>query len=179
MRFELTSEQYESALAQIKDNASFETSRKIAASGKKLPEMTQAMSLKPGLLEIMDRVGRVVYPGGRLDRVLAEKIIIRISELNSCQFCAGIHTDEIVKGLGVETAEKTTPSDDRERAALAYAEQVTKDSNKIPDELFDELKKHFSDEEVVELTFHASFMNCLNRFNNALRVTYNDDYPES
>ncbi|PCI36295.1 MAG: hypothetical protein COB53_10095 [Elusimicrobia bacterium] len=179
MRFELTKEQYDSALAQIEDNASFETSRKIAKSGKRLPEMTQAMSLKPGLLNIMDNVGRVIYPGGKLDPVLAEKIIILISELNSCQFCAGIHTDEIVKGLGVNSSEKTTPTNDREKAALAYAKQVTIDANKIPDEMFDALKDHFSDEEIVEITFHASFMNCLNRFNNALRVTYNDDYPES
>ncbi len=143
MRFELNRQQYESALAQIENDASFETSGKIAKSGKKLPEMTQAMSLKPGLLKIMDRVGRVVYPGGLLDRVLAEKIIIRISELNSYRFCAGIHTDELVKGLGVKTNEKTKPGDDRERAALLYAEQATTDANKIPDKMFDALKKTF------------------------------------
>ena len=100
------------------------------------------------------------------------------SAISSCQFCVGIHTDELLKGLGGTPGRETTPENDAEAAALDYAEQVTKDSNRVDDALFDRLKKHFDAEEIVELTFHISFMNCLNRFNNALQVVYEGGYPD-
>ena len=59
---------------------------------------------------------------------------------------------------------------ERERAALAYAEMVTISPSDIPDEQFAELRRHFSDREIVELTAQAAFENFRARFNRALRV---------
>ena len=59
---------------------------------------------------------------------------------------------------------------DRERAALAYAEMVTISPNDITDEQFAELRSHFSDREIVELTVQAAFENFRARVNRALRI---------
>ena len=58
----------------------------------------------------------------------------------------------------------------RERAALAWAEMVTISPNDISDEQFADLRRHFSDREIVELTVQAAFENFRARVNRALRI---------
>ena len=62
------------------------------------------------------------------------------------------------------------PFDERERAALAWAEAVTDISYcGTSDELFAELKTHFSDAEIADLTFAISLMNAFNRMAISMR----------
>ena len=58
----------------------------------------------------------------------------------------------------------------RERAALGYAEMITISPNDITDEQFSELRTHFSEREIVELTVQAAFENFRARANRALRI---------
>jgi alkylhydroperoxidase family enzyme len=58
----------------------------------------------------------------------------------------------------------------RERAALAYAEMVTISPNDLGDEQFADLRRHFTDREVVELTLQAAFENFRARANRSLRI---------
>ena len=64
----------------------------------------------------------------------------------------------------------------KDKVTLDYTEVVTKDSNRVTPAMFTELKKYYSEPEIVELTFLIGFINMLNRFNNALGVRYNGDY---
>ncbi len=57
-----------------------------------------------------------------------------------------------------------------EKAAIRHAEQVTRDANGITDSDFQELKRHFSDEQIVEITLVSCAANFTNRFNDALHV---------
>jgi alkylhydroperoxidase family enzyme len=57
-----------------------------------------------------------------------------------------------------------------ERVALEFADQITRDSNAISDELFAELRRHFDEGEIVEIAAVAGLFNYFNRFNNALRM---------
>ena len=82
----------------------------------------------------------------------------------------GISDDPVV---AVENLDLLSP---REKSALAYTEVVTRDSNRVTDKLFGELKEHFTDPEIVELTFLIGFINMLNRFNNALGIRYKGDF---
>jgi alkylhydroperoxidase family enzyme len=59
---------------------------------------------------------------------------------------------------------------ERERVALAYAEMVTISPNDITEEQFAELRRHFTDREIVELTTQAAFENFRARVNRALRI---------
>ena len=64
--------------------------------------------------------------------------------------------------------------------ALEYLNAIFKNSNSIPDGMFDELRKHFSESEIVELTFLVGYINMLNWFNNALQVEYRGELaPEN
>ena len=57
-----------------------------------------------------------------------------------------------------------------ERAALAFAEELTKQPQEVPDATFVELRKHWNERQIVELAAVACLFNSFNRFNNALDV---------
>ena len=58
----------------------------------------------------------------------------------------------------------------RERGALEFAEKLTCDSNNVGDDLFAQLRRHFSEGEIVEIAAVAGLFNYFNHFNNALRI---------
>jgi alkylhydroperoxidase family enzyme len=58
---------------------------------------------------------------------------------------------------------------DRERAALAYAESITK-ATSVPDDLFGNVKQHFTEEEIIELTATITWEICAAKFNRALEI---------
>jgi alkylhydroperoxidase family enzyme len=58
---------------------------------------------------------------------------------------------------------------ERERAALAYAEAITL-ANTVPDDIFDNVRSHFNDDEIVELTALITFEICIAKFNRALDI---------
>lgn len=57
-----------------------------------------------------------------------------------------------------------------ELAALRFAEGLTLHSTAIPDSVFDELRRHFDEGELVEISLVAGLFNYFNRFNNGLDV---------
>jgi alkylhydroperoxidase family enzyme len=57
-----------------------------------------------------------------------------------------------------------------ERQVLAYADGMTISGEDTNDELFADLRAHFSPEEMVELTAHVAFENFRSRFNHAFRI---------
>ena len=60
--------------------------------------------------------------------------------------------------------------DDRERTALAYADAVTRTGEEIPDELWERLRRHFDEDQIVELTAIIAWENSSSKFNHALGV---------
>ena len=68
---------------------------------------------------------------------------------------------------GEPAAGEFTPG---EKAALAYAEEITREPRGVKDGTWEELRKHWDDRQVVEITAVAALFNSFNRFNNALDV---------
>ena len=60
--------------------------------------------------------------------------------------------------------------DDRERAVIDYAEQITTNSNAVTDAQLAALRKHYSDPQIVELTMVTALANMTNRINNSLKT---------
>ncbi len=60
--------------------------------------------------------------------------------------------------------------DDRERTALAYADAVTRTGEDVPEELFERLRRHFDDDQIVELTAIIAWESSSSKFNHALGV---------
>ena len=180
MRVTVTPEQIQSAFEAVKDDPSFDESRGLWERGRPPVEMIQAMCLRPELLRAFAGFGNSVYPGGILERRVKELVIITASKTNECQFCTFSHcdlvdiADIVVEPLVViEQPESLVP---RERIAIEYTRAVMADSNAIPEPLARQLHEHFSDPEVVELTFLVGYINMLNLFNNSLGVRYHGEY---
>jgi len=60
--------------------------------------------------------------------------------------------------------------DDREKAVILYADRVTRSAAVIRDAALEDLRKHFNEEQIVELTLVVAIANFTNRFNDALRI---------
>jgi len=104
-------------------------------------------------------------------------IFNRVSQINGCAYCLAGDA-ESVKAKG-ETAQRifllnawreTALYSDRERAALAWAESLTKLKDGVSDEVYAEAKVHFSDEELIDLTMSVITINAYNRVNIPFRV---------
>jgi AhpD family alkylhydroperoxidase len=113
-----------------------------------------------------------------LDAKLRDLIKIRVSQINGCAFCLAMHTRD---------ARKTGETDERmhllaawreapiysagERAALAWVEAITLvTQGHVPDEVFEAVRKQFSEKEIVDLTAAAAAINTWNRIAIALRA---------
>ena len=144
------------------------------AQGRPVLEMLQVMAMNEHVLQAFSGL-ESIYPNGTLERPILERVILRVSEMHQCQFCCGSHRD-IMRSLGI-AADPESPAEHshRERLAIEYAEQITRDSNRVPEELFARLRDQFSDPEIVELTFLTGLITMLNRFNNALGIRYHGE----
>jgi AhpD family alkylhydroperoxidase len=115
-----------------------------------------------------------------LDLTLYHLIKLRASQINGCAYCLAMHTDEALKhGEKVEriTAlggwHESPLFSDKERAALAWTDELTLISEKHASRgAFEELKRHFSDEEITWLILAAVQINSWNRIAIATRAQY-------
>lgn len=180
MRVTVSPEQIRSAFEAVKDDPSFDESRGLWERGRPPVEMIQAMCLRPEILRAFAGFGNCVYPGGLLERRVKELVIITASKSNDCQFCTTSHCDlvdiaDIVEQplAVIEHPGSLVP---RERLAIEYTRAAMADSNAIPEPLATQLHEHFTDPELVELTFLIGYINMLNLFNNSLMVRYHGEY---
>ena len=180
MRVTVTPDQIRVAFEAVKDDPSFDESRGLWERGRPPVEMIQAMCLRPELLRAFAGFGDCVYPGGLLERRVKELVIITASTTNECQFCTNSHCDLVDLADIVDepliVIEDTSGLVPRERLAIEYTKAAMHDSNAIPAALSQQLHEHFSDPELVELSFLIGYINMLNLFNNLLAVRYNGDY---
>ena len=112
------------------------------------------------------------------DGKLRALVNLRVSQINGCAFCLDMHSNE-ARHLG-ETQQKLdcvaafreAPFfSEREKAALAWAEALTHVSvTHAPDDVYEEVKKHFSDKELVDLTTAIGMINLWNRMSLGFRV---------
>jgi len=112
--------------------------------------------------------------GRSLDRKLYELIYLRVSLINGCFYCSQHHVASSKRvGLATEDWAALKAGDysrysDKERAALAYVEKLTRTPHDVNDADFDTLKKHFSDPEIVDLHLLTGLANLTNRFTDPL-----------
>ena len=108
---------------------------------------------------------------------LAELINFRASQINGCAACLSYHLGEARKNgeseeriIMLDAWRESPLFNDRERAALAWTEALTRvHQNGAPDEAYDALKAHFSEEEQIKITLLICAINAFNRMNIGFR----------
>jgi uncharacterized peroxidase-related enzyme len=120
--------------------------------------------------------------GRSLDRKLYELVYLTVSFINGCRYCTQHHVASSKRvGLGPEDwsalqAGNYSRYAEKERAALTYVERLTRAPHEIAETDFDELKKHFSDPEIVDLHMLAGLANLTNRVTDPLGLEL--EFPE-
>jgi alkylhydroperoxidase family enzyme len=147
--------------------------------------MFGVLARQPSILKTIVPVFESFFMAGRIPPQLFELMRLKTGEINRCAYCATVRTAGIRDQVApMECAilgkidEKVLPR--REYLAVKLAEYMAGDPNSIPDPFYMELKKEFSDEEIVELVFACSIFNFGNKFNITMRLdtTEESDYPK-
>lgn len=113
-----------------------------------------------------------------LEKPLVELVRIRASQINGCAFCLDMHNADARKAgederrLATLSAwRETSFFNDRERAALEWTESLTRVADsRVPDDVWERIKPHFTPEELVDLTLLVNAINSWNRFAIAFRA---------
>ncbi len=79
-------------------------------------------------------------------------------------------TEDQVRVIGSDDYMNSPLLTDREKACVLWAEHVTKNTAKSRDDVFEEVRRQFSDSEFVELTMVITYFNMRNRFQDSLRI---------
>ena len=95
-----------------------------------------------------------------------------ISEENDCLLCSS-YFRKILKDLDIDF--DTFAFTEEENLLIQYGKAIVQDANHIPPELFDELKKHWNEEQIVAITAFATIMIATNIINKSLDVTLDDN----
>ena len=115
-----------------------------------------------------------------LPKTLIDLVYLRVSQINGCAYCIDMHSRDLLKsGLPVDKLVLVTVWSDagavfspRERAALAWAEVVTRVADTaVPDADYAAAAAEFKDKELTDLTYAIGLMNAFNRFGVAFRST--------
>jgi AhpD family alkylhydroperoxidase len=140
------------------------------------PRLTYG-DVAPGAVAAMRQLEAYVRQSG-LERSLLELIKTRASQINGCAYCIDMHTKdarahgETEQRLYALSVWRETPFySERERAALAWTEAVTLvGETHVPDDVYDLARRHFSPEELVNLTMAVIAINGWNRLAIAFRT---------
>ncbi len=119
-----------------------------------------------------------------LSKRYLELAIVTVSLLNQCDYCVAHHTPKLaIQGVSAEGAlrlldYKDHPElDEVDKLVVEYAITVTNNWSRTRDEIFDRLKVHFSEAQIVELTWRTALCGAFNRFNDILQVEFAEPAP--
>lgn len=131
----------------------------------------------PGAYKAMLGLETYLHQCG-LEEPLLHLIKLRSSQINGCAFCLDMHWKDL-RAIG-ESEQRLYSLDvwrecpyytDRERAALAWTEAVTLVAkDQVPDAVYEEVRQHFNEKELSDLTFAIAAINAWNRISIASRT---------
>jgi AhpD family alkylhydroperoxidase len=144
--------------------------------------MTQRLHysrIAPDGMKALGAVHSYIAQSG-LPKVLVDLVYLRVSQINGCAYCIDTHSrDLLAGGVAIEKLvlvpvwrEAETLFSDQERAALRWAETVTRVAETdVPDADFKDAAAHFSEKELADLTIAIGLMNAYNRIAISFRAT--------
>ncbi len=143
-----------------------------------MEERMHYMKAAPGTYYAMLGLEKYLHECG-LEEPLLHLIKLRGSQINGCAYCLDMHWKDL-RAIG-ETEQRLYSLDawrecpyytERERAALEWTEAVTLVSEgHVPDNVYEQVRPHFSEKELCDLTFAVAAINAWNRLAIAARTT--------
>src|SRR5580704_12434661 len=132
----------------------------------------------PGALDAFQQLGVSAHHAGIPEATLS-MVTLRASQINGCSVCVDIHTRELEhlgessERIHLVAAWREAPYfDDAERAALALTEAATRLADRpdpVPDEVWDEAARHYSEPQLAALVVAIATINAYNRLNATTR----------
>ena len=140
--------------------------------GKVMTPMRVLYPRLPGMMKAAYEIVKFEMHGLRLEPELHYLVVTLASRINGCDFCLDLGRSMAIREhLGMAKFDavadyRTSPLfSDRERAALAYVEEITR-SKRVSDATFADLRAHFNEREIVEITW----LNALENFYNLINI---------
>lgn len=166
------------------EHVSDELQHTLAAQKEQFDILTWQLVLAhlPAQLQAMGALMGTFATHTQVPKRLIEIAIVAVSQLNACSHCGGRHSVRLVQlGLAPDTIacmlEPDVPDlSDLERLVRDYAVAVSEHSAQIDDAMFDRLRAHFSEPQIIELTLRIALAGFFNRFNNALGIPLDDEH---
>ena len=110
-----------------------------------------------------------------------ELCLVTVSLLNKCTYCVSHHAPKLaIQGITEEGATRLldykdhSELDDVDKLVIEYAIAVTNNWNRTRDEIFTRLKQHFTEAQIVEMTWRTALCGAFNRFNDILQFDIED-----
>lgn len=133
--------------------------------------------IDPEIVNAMSGVGTYWQKSG-LEETLIDLMLMRASQINHCAYCLDMHSkDARASGeteqrlYGLDAWREAPYYTDRERAALAWTEAVTLLANDyVPDEVYEQVRPHFTEMEMIALTMVVIGINSWNRLTISMRT---------
>ena len=106
-----------------------------------------------------------------------ELAIVTVSKLNECDYCVAHHKPFLaVEGISPEAADHVLDDADHpefdaiDRLVIEYTVAAWNDPHRLRDGVFDRLREHFSEAQIVELTLRITLCGFFNKFNDVLQI---------
>ena len=124
----------------------------------------------PGAYHAMLGLEKYLHESG-LEESLLHLIKLRASQINGCAYCLDMHWKDL-KAIGeqdhrlyeLDAWEEAPFYSDRERAALAWTDAVTRVADsRVSDDVYNEVRKQFNEKELADLTLAVATINAWNR----------------
>ncbi len=143
----------------------------------RMPNIFGVMAHRPAVLKnFMPLYGSIINEG-TVEAKYKELAYLKTALLNGCEYCTRAHTPGGRKGglsddqiRAIHFYERSKLFDEKEKATLRYAERVTRGAAGIRSPELEELRKFYSEDQIVELTLVICAANFTNRFNDALQI---------
>lgn len=114
-----------------------------------------------------------------------ELALVTVSLLNKCDYCVSHHAPKLaIQGVSEAGAERLLDYQDHpeldalDKLVVEYAIAVTNNWNRTRDEIFVRLREHFSEPQIVELTWRIALCGAFNRFNDILQLDVEQGVPQ-
>jgi len=141
-------------------------------------EPTKVWARRPKLLWQFTKMFKKLFNKRALiDPQTRGLVCVKVAETNHCPFCIDMNAALYLKAGGdekklqaLETFEESDLFSKKEVITLRFAEKVTHCQDKVSDKLFSQLKEHYTDDAIVELTALITFQNMSAKFNSALDI---------